>query len=108
MTPTYDATATFNPQLPPHHDQYHPALFAAAWTAGAALFDAGHFDLGECDDTPPESTPTVVPPPRERHLLPTVRPAAMRATTTWSNVKDRSGRLAFSRSRDCYGLVSST
>jgi hypothetical protein len=112
MTPGYDALATFNPQLPPHHDQYHPALFAAAWTAGAPQFDAGQFDAGpfnpgHSDDTPPESVPTVVPPPRDRHLLPTVRPAPTRTPATWTNVKERSGRLAFSRSRDCHGLVRS-
>ncbi|HEX2878669.1 MAG TPA: hypothetical protein VHO25_03940 [Polyangiaceae bacterium] len=111
MTPGYDALATFNPQLPPHHDQYHPALFAAAWAAGGPQFDTGHFKPADSDDAPantgPESVPTVVPPPRDRHLLPTVRPTSTRTPATWTNVKERSGRLAFSRSRDCHGLVRS-
>jgi hypothetical protein len=109
MTPSYDALTTFNPQLPRHHDQFHPALFAAAWTAGAPQFDSGESNADHSDDAPaevgPESTPTVAPPARDRHLLPTVRPAATQAPAIWTHVKGRSGRLAFSRSRDCYGLV---
>lgn len=110
MTPSYDALVTFNAQLPPHHDQYHPALFAAAWTTGAPQFDAGHSNPGcHSDNAPaetgPESVPTVVPPPLDRHSRPTVRPASARTPATWTHVKGRAGRLAFSRSRDCYGLV---
>jgi hypothetical protein len=105
MTPGYDASATFNPQLPPRHDQYHPALFAAAWTSSAARFDADPIDASH--DTDPESTPTVKPPACDPHLLPTVRPAPMRMPTTWANQQVRAGRLAFSRSRDCHGLVRS-
>jgi hypothetical protein len=112
MTPGNDAMATFNPQLPLHHDQFHPALFAAAWTSGAPQFDVDGSNSAprspeQLEDVPPESIPTVVPPRGDRHSLPTVRPAPVRAPTRWERVEVRSGRLAFGRSRDCHGLVRS-
>lgn len=82
-TPSYDAIArTFNAQLPPHHDEQHPALFAAAWTKSAPQISDVHL------------APTVPPPP----------PSAVRAA--WDSVRERPGRLAFARSsRACHGVV---
>jgi hypothetical protein len=110
MTPIRNAIPPrFNAQLPTRHDEFHPALFAAAWTAiddSAHEAPAGDEPIEDAHTGPAqiEEFPTN-PACSNRHLLPTVRPTPMPVSANWDSVKVRAGRLAFTRSRDCHGLV---